>query len=142
MAASSTSATEDEQRNIFTIQVENDVFNRLSPTDRDCTSGVRIGWLSPANIAYLHTLVPQPTHLFLLDLPAEAALERIEARLEATGEPRGMHETLEQLTVHRERYLGLADDFPHLHIIDATRSEDEIHDAIWRVVETWTEPPA
>jgi len=101
-----------------------------------------VGWLSPANIAYLHTLVPQPTHLFLLDLPAEAALERIEARLEATGEPRGMHETLEQLTVHRERYLGLADDFPHLHIIDATRSEDEIHDAIWRVVETWTEPPA
>jgi hypothetical protein len=42
------SATEDEQRNIFTLQVENDVFNRFSPTDRDYTNGIRIGWLSPA----------------------------------------------------------------------------------------------
>ena len=40
--------TEDEQRNIFTLQVENDVFNRFSPTDRDYTNGLRIGWLSPA----------------------------------------------------------------------------------------------
>lgn len=42
------SATEDEQRNIFTIQVENDVFNRFGTSDRDYTSGVRLGWLSPA----------------------------------------------------------------------------------------------
>ena len=37
------SATEDEQRSIFTLQIENDVFNRFSPTDRDYTNGVRIG---------------------------------------------------------------------------------------------------
>src|SRR5262245_63721286 len=42
------SATESERRNIFIFQVENDVFNRFSPTDRDYTNGVRIGWLSPA----------------------------------------------------------------------------------------------
>ncbi len=30
----------------FTIQVENDVFNRLGPSDRDYTSGLRIGWMS------------------------------------------------------------------------------------------------
>lgn len=42
------SATEDERRSIYTIQIENDVFNRLWPSDRDYTSGVRIGWLSPA----------------------------------------------------------------------------------------------
>ena len=36
-------------RSIFTFQVENDVFNRFSPTDRDYTNGVRIGWLSPAH---------------------------------------------------------------------------------------------
>ncbi|HEY6715356.1 MAG TPA: lipid A-modifier LpxR family protein [Reyranella sp.] len=42
------SATEDEQRSIYTFQIENDVFNRLNPTDRDYTSGVRFGWLSPA----------------------------------------------------------------------------------------------
>jgi lipid A 3-O-deacylase len=42
------SATESESRSIFVFQVENDVFNRFSPTDRDYTNGVRIGWLSPA----------------------------------------------------------------------------------------------
>jgi hypothetical protein len=42
------SATESERRSIFVFQVENDVFNRFSPTDRDYTNGVRLGWLSPA----------------------------------------------------------------------------------------------
>ena len=42
------SATESESRSIFTFQVENDVFNRFSPSDRDYTNGVRLGWLSPA----------------------------------------------------------------------------------------------
>jgi lipid A 3-O-deacylase len=42
------SATEDEQRSIYTFQIENDVFNRFNPTDRDYTNGVRLGWLSPA----------------------------------------------------------------------------------------------
>ena len=42
------SATEDEQRSIFTFQVENDVFNRIGPSDRDYTNGFRFGWLSPA----------------------------------------------------------------------------------------------
>ena len=42
------SATESESRSIFIFQVENDVFNRFSPTDRDYTNGVRIGWLSPS----------------------------------------------------------------------------------------------
>lgn len=92
------------------------------------------GWLSEANIAYLHTLVPQPTHLFLLDLPAEDALERIDTRVEAGLAPRGDFETLEQLTVHRERYQALADYFPHLKIIDATLPEDDIHELIWQAV--------
>ena len=43
--ATGTNPRPDEQRNIFTFQFENDVFNR---TDRDYTSGVRFGWLSPA----------------------------------------------------------------------------------------------
>lgn len=43
-----TNPTPDEQRNIFTFQVENDFFNRFSPTDRDYTNGLRLGWLSPA----------------------------------------------------------------------------------------------
>lgn len=39
---------DSENRDIFTLQVENDVFNRISRSDRDYTSGVRFGWLSPA----------------------------------------------------------------------------------------------
>ena len=38
----------DELRNIFTFQVENDVFNRIGKSDRDYTNGLRFGWLSPA----------------------------------------------------------------------------------------------
>ena len=38
----------DEMRNIFTIQIENDVFNRIGKSDRDYTNGLRLGWLSPA----------------------------------------------------------------------------------------------
>ena len=92
------------------------------------------GWLSAANIAYLHTLVPQPTHLFLLDLPPEDALERIDARVDAGNAPRGDYETLEHLTVHRERYLALTETFPHLKRIDATLPEDDIHEIIWQTV--------
>jgi lipid A 3-O-deacylase len=43
-----TNPTPDELRNIFTLQVENDVFNRFGKSDRDYTSGLRFGWLSPA----------------------------------------------------------------------------------------------
>jgi len=43
-----TTPTPDELRWIFTLQIENDVFNRFSPTDRDYTNGVRFGVLSPA----------------------------------------------------------------------------------------------
>src|SRR5262245_5233148 len=42
------SATEDEQRSIFSFQVENDFFNLFNRTDRDYTNGIRLGWLSPA----------------------------------------------------------------------------------------------
>ncbi|HYD05744.1 MAG TPA: lipid A deacylase LpxR family protein [Reyranella sp.] len=43
-----TAPSPDELRNIYTLQIENDVFNRIGRSDRDYTSGVRLGWLSPA----------------------------------------------------------------------------------------------
>jgi lipid A 3-O-deacylase len=43
-----TTPAPDELRNIFTMQIENDVFNRIGKSDRDYTNGVRLGWLSPA----------------------------------------------------------------------------------------------
>jgi lipid A 3-O-deacylase len=36
----------DNTRGSFIIQVENDVFNRFAPSDRDYTSGIRFGWMS------------------------------------------------------------------------------------------------
>ena len=71
------SATESERRNIFTFQVENDVFNRFSPTDRDYTNGVRIGWLSPAITdmpASWVALTTIPT--FLGEAPADSVVRR------------------------------------------------------------------
>jgi hypothetical protein len=44
-SATQTNPRPDEERHIFTFQVENDVLNRA---DRDYTSGLRFGWLSPA----------------------------------------------------------------------------------------------
>ena len=55
------SATESESRSIFIFQVENDVFNRFSPTDRDYTNGIRIGWLSPAITAMPPGIVSMTT---------------------------------------------------------------------------------
>ncbi|WP_422000749.1 lipid A deacylase LpxR family protein [Reyranella sp.] len=71
------SATADERRNIFSFQVDNDVFNRFSPTDRDYTNGVRFGWLSPAITAMpagLVALTTVPT--FLGEAPADSVIRR------------------------------------------------------------------
>jgi hypothetical protein len=38
----------DELRSIFSIQIENDVFNPIGRSDRDYTNGIRLAWLSPA----------------------------------------------------------------------------------------------
>jgi hypothetical protein len=38
----------DEERSIFTLQIENDFFNPIGKSDRDYTNGIRFGWLSPA----------------------------------------------------------------------------------------------
>ncbi len=72
------SATEDEQRNIYTFQVENDVFNRFGKSDRDYTSGVRIGWLSPAIIQMPQGVVAMTTiPTFLGEPAADSVIRRI-----------------------------------------------------------------
>jgi lipid A 3-O-deacylase len=67
----------DEERSIFTLQIENDVFNRFGASDRDYTNGLRFGWLSPAlpdlpdGLAALTTV---PT--FFGEAPATAVTRR------------------------------------------------------------------
>ena len=68
----------DELRNIFTIQIENDVFNRIGNSDRDYTNGVRLGWLSPALPALpdgLSALVTIPT--FFGEAPVTSVTRRV-----------------------------------------------------------------
>ena len=93
------------------------------------------GWLAPENIAYLHTLIPQPTAVFVLDLPAERAFERIRSRpSEAITNAQIEDETLEQLTRHRERFLALPAYFPWVYVLDAALGPDELHARVWSKV--------
>jgi lipid A 3-O-deacylase len=72
------SATEDEQRSIYTFQVENDVFNRLSRSDRDYTNGLRVGWLSPALTEMQPGLVALTTlPTFFGEAPARSVIRRV-----------------------------------------------------------------
>lgn len=72
------SATPDEQRNIYTFQVENDVFNRFGRSDRDYTSGVRVGWLSPAITEMPGGLVAMTTiPTFLGEAAADSVIRRV-----------------------------------------------------------------
>jgi hypothetical protein len=68
----------DEQRSIFTLQIENDAFNPIGKSDRDYTNGFRFGWLSPAlpdlpdGVTRLLTV---PT--FLGEAPVSSVIRRV-----------------------------------------------------------------
>ena len=90
------------------------------------------GWLTPENIVYLHAWLPQPTAVFVLDLPAERALERIRARpSDAVTSAQTEDETHEQLVLHRERFRALPAYFPWAHVLDATLDPEELHSIVW-----------
>ena len=73
-----TSATEDEQRSIYTFQVENDVFNRLNRSDSDYTSGLRLGWLSPALTDMPAGVIAATTlPTFFGEAPATSVIRRV-----------------------------------------------------------------
>ncbi len=93
---------------------------------------------SSATIAILHRILPQPTHIILLDLPAEEALRRIERREHSTHpRQRGSNEYAEQLRVHRNRFLQLKSIFPQMVVVDTQNSSHkETHQQIWRMVQS------
>jgi len=102
------------------------------------------GWSSAGNIAWMHQFLPQPTHIFVLDLDAETAMERIQARYAQQSEQqphqqpqsRGDHESLALLTKHRAGYLGLKQYFPHVVVIDVKNlTTEQLTDQIWSAVE-------
>lgn len=80
-----------------------------------------------------HQWIPRPDLLILLDLSAELAQVRINAREKEPGE----YETPEQLAVHRQRYRELTDHViaDSVQVVDAGEPQDAVSDQIWRLVE-------
>jgi dTMP kinase len=89
---------------------------------------------SPAEIAYLHRLVPQPTSIILLDIEPEVALTRVDERIRSGRSTRGTHETLEQFVDHRERFLALTRVLPFMHVLDAQVEPEHLHEQVWQAV--------
>jgi len=80
-----------------------------------------------------------PDLTFILDLPAEVGLRRINARLaELGGEPDRFES--DALALHegrRQAFLDIAAKAPErCVVVDASRSEDAVADDVWRTVET------
>ena len=70
-----------------------------------------------------------PDLLFILDLEVDAALARIGARGDIANE----FEKRENLLRCREIFLTLKDE-PFVHVIDTSRSPDEVHAALRALV--------
>ena len=89
---------------------------------------------SAADIAYMHRLLPQPTSIILLDVEPEVALARVDERTRLGKNLRGVHETLEQFSTHRQRFLSLTSIFPFMHVLNAQVAPDLLHDQIWQAL--------
>jgi dTMP kinase len=82
----------------------------------------------------------EPDLTFLLDLPVEMAVQRLRQR----GAPAHRFEAAGLEFHHRVRagFLALAEQYPtRIRVIDANRSPDEVHTAIWQVVAARLTPP-
>jgi dTMP kinase len=82
----------------------------------------------------------EPDLTFLLDLPVEMAVQRLRQR----GAPAHRFEAAGLEFYHRVRagFLALAEQYPtRIRVIDANRSPDEVHTAIWQVVAARLTPP-
>lgn len=80
----------------------------------------------------INRLAPWPDATVLLDIPADEALQRIEAR----GQPRDHFETLEQLERVRDSYLdAFAQSRPGLAIVDGVGTRDDVTTRILRALE-------
>jgi dTMP kinase len=79
----------------------------------------------------------RPDLTVILDLPAEIGLRRVRARQTATGDSPDRFDS-DELALHerrREAYLALAARDPIRYVVvDASRSEEEVADEIWRAV--------
>lgn len=91
------------------------------------TQGIAIEKLIAENMPF-----KTPDITFILDLPAEIALGRIEKR----GEKKEKFEQLEFMEELRENFLGLKDELEDsIMIIDASGSKDEVFEQIKKEID-------
>ena len=90
--------------------------------------GIDLDWLRSLNSNFL-----KPNVTIILDVPPEVSLERMgksRARVE-------LFEEKEKLNKVRENYLKLRNEFPNTFVVDATKSIEEVHEEIKRIVENF-----
>ncbi|MFD7548348.1 dTMP kinase [Streptomyces sp. NPDC059816] len=91
-------------------------------------SAVAYGGLSEW-VGRAQSLYPRPHRTYLLDLPAEAAVQRLKER---TGNRQRTDESVDLLRQVQELMWGIAKERPDIVVLDATRDPDEITGQILR----------
>ena len=102
-------------------------------TDRYLFSTIAYGGLAVDDIEWLKGLNKKfriPDIIFLFKLDPKTCIERIQGR----GSEFELFEKHEKLKVIWENYEKIAGDFPNIHIIDASKSIEEIAEEIWGIV--------
>jgi dTMP kinase len=86
------------------------------------------GFYSPEQIEYVHTFVPAPDVVFLLDVQANTAWSRIHARAKREGTPVTKRESKERLDEHRRRYIEILGDRrgEGVMVLDASQAPQEL----------------
>lgn len=87
-----------------------------------------------ASAGFAHQFVPLPDLIVLYDIDPDEAYSRIRKR----GRERGRHETLELLSIHRNKYLDIikTDTFcTQFKVIDAGKPVSQVADETWMAVE-------
>ncbi len=94
------------------------------------------GWLTPANIAYLHTLVIQPTKMIILDLDPNVGYERVMSRYKESQKKISEYETIEKLSECARKLKELVTIFPYVKIIDVNGlTPMQVHKEVLQAIE-------
>jgi dTMP kinase len=103
-------------------------------TDRYLFSTIAFGSYGVTDMDWLkqlNRLYPLPDITFLFKLDPELCIQRIQGR----GTTFELFEKVEKLKVIWKNYEKISHDYPHFHLIDATKGIAEIADMIWGIVE-------
>jgi dTMP kinase len=87
--------------------------------------GVSLDWLRSVNSQFI-----KPDLTIILDVPPEVSLERIKKSRFSVE----LFEDVEKLRKIRENFKKLKDEFPNTFIIDGTKSIEEVHEEIKKIV--------